>query len=260
MTRRLALPFVAVAVLAASQFPSAQGRQGGAAAARPAVQTPLVDGTLAAPARRADEGLGPYQTLVIHGVTVIDGTGGPPYGPVDIYISGNKIQSIRSAGTPGLPMRPAPTTAQKVIDATGMYVTPGFIDMHVHGGGAPKNESLEYAYKLWLAHGVTTVRGVPLASHRVSVSEAARSEKDEIVAPHLVNYQRPGSGWDGGAVDTPEKARAWVIWGAKNGLDGLKVGAEEPAIMQALMDAAKMNGMGTTAHLDRKSTRLNSSH
>ena len=63
MTRRLALPFVAVAVLAASQFPSAQGRQGGAAAARPAVQTPLVDGTLAAPARRADEGLGLWLTV-----------------------------------------------------------------------------------------------------------------------------------------------------------------------------------------------------
>ena len=65
------------------------------------------------------------------------------------------------------------------------------------------------------------------------------------------SYQRPGQGWDGGAVDTPAKAKAWVEWGAKNGLDGLKVGAEEPAIMQALMDAAKANGMGTTAHLQQ---------
>lgn len=249
MSRRLGVALVAAVVLLAPQFPSAQGRQGGAPA--PAVQSALVDGTLAAPPRRANEGLGPYGTLVIHGVTVIDGTGAPPYGPVDIYIAGNKIQSIRSAGTPGLPMRPAPTNVEKVIDATGMYVTPGFIDMHVHGGGAPKNESLEYAYKLWLAHGVTSVRGVPLASHRVSVSEAARGEKDEIVAPHLINYQRPGAGWDGGNVDTPAKARAWVEWGSKNGLDGLKVGAEEPAVMQALMDAAKLHGMGTTAHLQQ---------
>ena len=253
MTKRVVLALVAATVVIAPQLPSAQGRQGGAPAAQPAAaaQT-LVDGYLPAPARRANEGLGPYQTLVIHGVTVIDGTGGPPYGPVDIYISGNKIQSIRPAGTPGLAMRPAPTQGvDKVIDATGMYVTPGFIDMHVHGGGAPKNESLEYAYKLWLGHGVTTVRGVPLATHRVSVSEEKRSEKDEIVAPHLINYQRPGQGWDGGAVDTPAKAKAWVEWGAKNGLDGLKVGAEEPAIMQALMDAAKANGMGTTAHLQQ---------
>ncbi|MEI6245142.1 MAG: amidohydrolase [Acidobacteriota bacterium] len=249
MTRRLAVALVAIVVFIAPQFPSAQGRQGGAPA--PAVQSALIDGTLAAPPRRANEGLGPYSSLIIHGVTVIDGTGGPPYGPVDIYIAGNKIQSIRSAGTPGLPMRPAPTAADKVIDATGMYVTPGFIDMHVHGGGAPKNESLEYAYKLWLGHGVTTVRGVPLASHRVSVSEEARSEKDEIVAPHIINYQRPGEGWPNGPVNTPQKARDWVEWGSKNGLDGLKVGAEEPAIMQALMDAAKVHGMGSTAHLQQ---------
>ena len=47
-----------------------------------------------------------------------------------------------------------------------MYLMPGFVDMHVHGGGAPKNADAEYAYKLWLAHGVTTVRGVPLAATR----------------------------------------------------------------------------------------------
>ena len=251
MSNRLGVAVVAALVLLAPQFPSAQGgRQGGAAPAAQPAQA-LVDGTLAAPARRANEGMGPYQSLVIHGVMIIDGTGAPPYGPADIVIAGNKIQAIRSAGTPGLPVRPAPTNAEKVIDATGMFVMPGFIDMHVHGGGAPKNESLEYAYKLWLGHGVTTVRGVPLASHRVSVSEAKRSDKDEIVAPHLINYQRPGSGWSGGNVDTPAKAREWVRWGAANGMDGLKLGAEEPALMAALIDEAKMNKMGTVAHLQQ---------
>lgn len=248
MTRRLAFALVGIVVLAAPQFPSAQaGRQGGA----PAAQSALVDGTLAAPARRANEGLGPYQTLVIHGATMIDGSGAPPVGPVDIYIAGNKIQSIRSAGTPGLPVRPAPTNVDKVIDATGMYVMPGFIDMHVHGGGAPKNESLEYAYKLWLAHGVTTVRGVPLASNRVSVSERDRSAKNEIVAPRIINYQRPGSGWTGGTVDTPQKAAEWVQWGKANGIDGLKLGAEDPDVMAALLTVAKSNSMGSTAHLQQ---------
>jgi hypothetical protein len=169
MMKRTVIGSIAICVIALAAVPGAETPR--AQAPRGQDTQNLIDGYLPAPARRADEGMGPYQTLVIHGVTVIDGTGGPPYGPVDIYIAGNRIQSIRSAGTPGLPMRPAPTNAQKVIDATGMYVTPGFIDMHVHGGGAPKNASLEYAYKLWLAHGVTTVRGVPLATHRVSVSE-----------------------------------------------------------------------------------------
>ena len=70
---------------------------------------------------------------------------------------------MRSAGTPGLPLRPERgPQADHEIDATGMYLMPGFVDMHVHAGGAPKNAEAEYAYKLWLAHGVTTVRGVSL--------------------------------------------------------------------------------------------------
>ena len=38
-----------------------------------------------------------------------------------------------------------------------MYVMPGFVSLHEHAGGAPKNPDAEYPYKLWLAHGVTTV-------------------------------------------------------------------------------------------------------
>src|SRR5439155_14671785 len=80
-----------------------------------------------APNRAAGEGFGPYKTMVIRGATLIDGTGGPPRGPVDIIVEGNRITAIRNAGTPGLPMRPnrAPQ-ADYEIDATGMYVLPGF--------------------------------------------------------------------------------------------------------------------------------------
>ena len=37
------------------------------------------------------EGDGPFDRLVIRGATVIDGSGGPPRGPVDIVIEGNRI-------------------------------------------------------------------------------------------------------------------------------------------------------------------------
>jgi imidazolonepropionase-like amidohydrolase len=224
----------------------AQGRQGGGGA-------PQGGGFIAAPARRAGEGLGPFKTLLIRGVMVIDGTGAPPYGPMNVTIEGDRILRVTSAGTPGLPGRQggAPPNVDQVIDAPGMYLLPGFVDMHVHAGGPPKNAEAEYAYKLWLAHGVTTVRGVPMAAHDFTVSERTRSEANEIVAPHIVNYQRPGSGWNGGAVNTPEKAREWVRWGSANGLDGLKLGAEEPAIMAALLDEAKKNNLGSTAHLQQ---------
>ncbi|HXH05287.1 MAG TPA: amidohydrolase family protein [Vicinamibacterales bacterium] len=208
-------------------------------------------GLVPAPDRRPGEGLGPFGTLVIRGATLIDGTGAPPIGPVDIVIEQNRIRAIRNAGTPGLPLRPRrpPERADHEIDATGMYVLPGFVDLHVHAGGPPKNPEAEYAYKLWMAHGVTTVRGVPLGPHAFTVKEKERSARNAIVAPRIFNYQRPGSGWTEGRVDSPEKARAWVRWAAQNGVDGLKLGAHPPEIMAALLDEAKKHGLGSTAHL-----------
>jgi imidazolonepropionase-like amidohydrolase len=206
-----------------------------------------------APNRRADEGQGPFKTLVIRGAWLIDGTGAPPQGPVDIVIEQNRIKAVRSAGTPGLPLKPErePKQADHEIDATGMYVLPGFVDNHVHAGGAPKNAEAEYPYKLWLAHGVTTVRGVPLTANNISVKEKERSARNEIVAPRIFNYQRPGVGWDKGPVNTPEAAREWVRWAAANGIDGLKLGAHRPEIMAALLDEAKKLGLGSTAHLQQ---------
>jgi imidazolonepropionase-like amidohydrolase len=206
-----------------------------------------------APARRADEGRGPFKTLVIRNAILIDGTGAPPVGPVDIIVENNRIQAVRSAGTPGLPPRAnrPPEKPDLEIDATGMYVLPGFVSLHEHAGGAPKNPDAEYPYKLWLAHGVTTVRGVPLTDNDLTVKERERSNRNEIVAPRIVNYQRPGAGWGKGPVDTPEAAHEWVKWAAANGVEGLKVGAYRPEIMKPLLDEAKAHKLGSTAHLQQ---------
>lgn len=40
----------------------------------------------AAPDRPDGEGAGPYDRLIIRGVTLIDGTGAPPQGPIDLVI------------------------------------------------------------------------------------------------------------------------------------------------------------------------------
>ena len=40
-------------------------------------------------------------------------------------------------------------------------------------------------------------------------------------------------------------------WAAANGIDGLKLGAERPEIMAALLDEAKKHGLGSTAHLQQ---------
>jgi hypothetical protein len=206
------------------------------------------------PARRADEGIGPFRKLVIRGAMLIDGSGAPPRGPVDIVVEGNRIAAINGAGTPGLPLRPErePRDAAHEIDATGMYVMPGFVDTHGHNGDPLKAPNASYGYKLWLAHGVTTVRGVSLYWGRpnASLEDKRRSAANAIVAPRLFAYLALGDAWGQGDIDSPEKARAWVRWAAKAGYDGVKLFNAEPrAITAAAIDEAKKQKLGTVAHL-----------
>ena len=64
---------------------------------------------------------GPRTDLVIRGGTLIDGTGGPPR-TGDLAISGDRISAIGVV----------PATGTVEIDARGMAVAPGFIDIHSH--------------------------------------------------------------------------------------------------------------------------------
>jgi imidazolonepropionase-like amidohydrolase len=203
---------------------------------------------------RGTSGEGPFDRLVIRGATIIDGTGAPPRGPVDIVVTQDRITDIASVGFPRLPItdRGRPAKGTKEIDGSGMYVTPGFVDVHVHCGGGQANDP-DYVYKLWLAHGVTTVRGVPCGGMDWDLQQRELSAKNEIVAPRIFAYHRPfsGEGWDRSKPQTPDTAREWVRFAAKKGVDGLKLGAHDPEIMAALLDEAKKHGLGSTAHLDQ---------
>ncbi len=212
--------------------------------------------TIGAPDRKPGEGEGPFNRLIIRGATLIDGTGGPAAGPVDIVIENNKIVDIARVGAPKVPIdeskRPKIGTGNtKEIDATGKYVMPGIIDLHVHTGGKPKAPEAEYVYKLWMANGVTTVRGVPFGELEWSLNERERSAKNEIVAPRMVSFHRIGTGkeWENKKILTPEDAREWVRYAKKKGVDGLKLGSHRPEIMKAVLDEANSLGMGSTAHL-----------
>lgn len=114
-----------------------------------------------AKAPEVKEGEGPFPQLIIRGVTLIDGTGAPPIGPVDIVVRQNRIERIAVVGFPGVPIaqdrRPKLEPNGKELNAEGMYLLPGFIDMHGHIGGS-QAPFAEYVFKLWMAHGITTVR------------------------------------------------------------------------------------------------------
>jgi len=60
--------------------------------------------------------------LVLSGGTVVDGTGEPGY-RADVAIDGSGIVRIGDTGE---------LTADRTVDASGLVVAPGFIDMHAH--------------------------------------------------------------------------------------------------------------------------------
>ncbi len=215
-------------------------------------------GVAPAPDRRADEGEGPFDRLVIRGATIIDGTGAPAQGPVDIVIENNRIREIRSVGYPKVAIKETsrPPKGTKEIDASGMYVLPGFVDCHAHIGGAAQGTPAEYVYKLWMANGVTTIRD-PGSMNGVdwTLKERERSAANKIVAPRIHVYVTPGSGWDKGPTDSPEAAREYVRWAKQKGVDGFKIIGNaqlfDPAIFAALMDEAKKLSLGTTTHMSQ---------
>ena len=81
--------------------------------------------------------------LIIRGGTVVDGTGGEPY-VADVAIVGDKVVAV------GTDLG----DAEKVYDADGCYVAPGFVDIHTHYDGQATWDQ-EMAPSSW--HGVTTV-------------------------------------------------------------------------------------------------------
>ncbi|WP_411291808.1 N-acyl-D-amino-acid deacylase family protein [Sphingorhabdus sp.] len=81
--------------------------------------------------------------LVIRGGTVVDGTGAARF-VADVAVDGGLITAVGQISTEG----------REEIDAAGMIVAPGFVDIHTHYDGQATWDS-EMAPSSW--HGVTTV-------------------------------------------------------------------------------------------------------
>ena len=81
-----------------------------------------------------------YHTILRNG-TIIDGSGLPPY-RADVGLRGDYVAAVGTL---------ARASAEREIDVTGLYVTPGFINIHSHASPA----ALSRAENM-LTQGVTT--------------------------------------------------------------------------------------------------------
>jgi len=97
-----------------------------------------------APAQAQD-----FDVLIVNG-WVVDGTGNPGF-RADVGIVGDRIEAIGRLGD---------RSAARTIDASGLHVVPGFVDLHSHATTAlsASEEEGRHAHNL-LTQGVTTVMG-----------------------------------------------------------------------------------------------------
>ena len=185
-----------------------------------------------------------YNRLLITNALVVDGMGNPVRVPLDLTVEGGKIISIAES-------RPSEFSGSAIngpvsrgnidrtIDAKGMYLLPGLIDMHGHvqfsRGGKPLPR--DYVYKLWLAHGITTVREPgSIEGIDTIVAHARLSLENRINAPTIIPYAVAGAA-------TPEAARAQIRALKLKGAAGLKVFINPPDVWDAIADEAKLQGL-----------------
>ena len=90
--------------------------------------------------------------LVVKNATIVDGTGGAPF-VGDVAISDGVL--VQVGGT-------VEGDAAETIDATGLVVTPGFVDVHSHYDG---QATWDTELAPTSGHGVTTVVGASSVSH-----------------------------------------------------------------------------------------------
>lgn len=100
------------------------------------------------------------RTILIQHGRVLDGTGNPWF-LADVLIRGDRIEAVGDLSG---------VEADEVIDATGLYVTPGFIDTHSHAGPALASPGLSHGEPL-LAMGLTTIFANPDGGGSIDLPE-----------------------------------------------------------------------------------------
>jgi imidazolonepropionase-like amidohydrolase len=191
----------------------------------------------------------PTPTLVIRNGTLIDGTGRPPVEGATIFVSGNRITRV-ATGEVTLP------AGIRVIDATGLTILPGLMDMHIH--------HRPWMWPLFLQFGVTTVRDVG-SDPDLILRDRDRERRGELTAPRifacgpLLDGDPPvwGTAWRGSvALTSVDQARAVAQRLLDRGVDCLKVYARLPsALMRAIVELAAARDVPVTGHVGAVSAR-----
>lgn len=192
----------------------------------------------AAPGARAEP-------LYLTGGTVISMVAGQAPFPATVLIQDGRIKAISA--------KLHVPAAARVIDISGRYLLPGFIDMHAHvtflttgNLGSYDRATSEQVLKMMLGYGVTTVRN-PAAPAVEGVKLRDDVAAGRIVGPRILTA---GEALNGKPFSTPAQIRAEVDRQAAAGVDYIKVYANStPEQTAAAIDEAHKRGVKVVGHL-----------
>ena len=150
--------------------------------------------------------VGQERTVLIRNGRVLDGTGNP-WIAADVLIRGDRIEAVGRLGD---------VPADEVIDAGGLYVAPGFIDMHSHAAPGLASPGLSHGEPL-LAMGLTTIFANPDGGGPVDLA----AQRDALRRDGLgVNVaQLVGHGSVRSAVVGPRETTVPKLWLQVKGVD-----------------------------------------
>lgn len=175
--------------------------------------------------------------LLLNNITIVDTRTGNLTSNVSLLSAGGKIRDIAQAGS----IKADKDT--KVIDATGKYAVPGYLDMHMHVIG---EEHTSEAMSLLLANGVTGFRqmsGSPELLREWRSGDFTSSTNQPALLSMPGNVLTPMN------APTPKVAVDYVRQQQKEGAGFIKVGGVLPDVFNAVLAEGKKLNIPVVGHV-----------
>ena len=107
-----------------------------------------------------------------------------------------------------------------IIDGTGQFLMPGLAEMHAHVPPQenPPREAVEDILFLYLANGITTIRGMLGSAYQIPLADEI--ERNEVLGP---NFYVGAPSLNGTSARTPQEAERLVRANKEAGYDLQKI-------------------------------------
>lgn len=181
------------------------------------------------------------QVIAIIGADVLPMTGAERLADQTVLIQGDRITAIGPRARIRVP------DGARRIEARGLTLMPGLVDMHIHLAPTPaqQGDAAQRALAVMLAHGITTARG--MAGSPANLLARAAVEAGTLTGPRLY-AAAPALNLNN--VTSPEAARAAVAAAQAAGYDLIKSHhLTEVPIWQAVQEEARTRGLPVAGHV-----------